>query len=219
MNWYLKVLRQFADFSGRARRKEYWMFALFNMIFIIVAMILDNVLGLTVGGLPYGLFYFLYALVIIIPGLAVSVRRLHDIGKSGWMILISLIPIVGGIWLLVLMLTDSNPGDNEYGVNPKTVADNEIVPIESSSDTVILLVVIWMFFTRLFWLLIQTFVDRYYSEEWFKPVNALMTLIWGIIPIGLAFTVKDKSKRIVLFILGGIYLAYQLYDIVMQFIR
>lgn len=219
MNWYLKVLRQFADFSGRARRKEYWMFALFNMIFIIVAMILDNVLGLTVGGLPYGLFYFLYALVILIPGLAVSVRRLHDVGKSGWMILISLIPIVGGIWLLVLMLTDSNPGDNEYGVNPKTVADNEIVPVESSSDTVILLVVIWMFFTRLFWLLIQTFVDRYYSEEWFKPVNALMTLIWGIIPIGLAFTVKDKSKRIVLFILGGIYLAYQLYDIVMQFIR
>jgi uncharacterized membrane protein YhaH (DUF805 family) len=219
MNWYLKVLKQFADFSGRARRKEYWMFALFNMIFIIVAMILDNVLGLTVGGLPYGLFYFLYALVILIPGLAVSVRRLHDIGKSGWMILISLIPIVGGIWLLVLMLTDSNPGDNEYGVNPKTVADNEIVPVESSSDTVILLVVIWMFFTRLFWLLIQTFVDGYYSEEWFKPVNALMTLIWGIIPIGLAFTVKDKSKRIVLFILGGIYLAYQLYDIVMQFIR
>jgi uncharacterized membrane protein YhaH (DUF805 family) len=219
MNWYLKVLKQFADFSGRARRKEYWMFALFNMIFIIVAMILDNVLGLTVDKLPYGLFYFLYALFILIPGLAVSVRRLHDVGKSGWMILISLIPIVGGIWLLVLMLTDSNPGDNEYGVNPKTVADNEIVPVESSSDTIILLVVIWMCFTRLFWVLIQTFVGSYYSEEWFKPVNALMTLIWGIIPIGLAFTVKDKSKRIVLFILGGIYLAYQLFDIVMQFIR
>jgi len=207
MNWYLKVLKQYADFSGRARRKEYWMFALFNMIFIIVAMILDNVLGLTVGELPYGLFYFLYALVILIPGLAVSVRRLHDVGKSGWMLLISLIPIVGGIWLLVLMLTDSNPGDNEYGVNPKTVADNEIATVESSGDTVILLVVIWMFFSRLFWFLIPKFNDSYYSAEWFKPVNGLMSLIWGIIPIGLAFTVKDKSKRIVLFILGGIYLA------------
>jgi len=60
MNWYLKVLKQYADFSGRARRKEYWMFVLFNMIFAIVAMILDNIIGLTAGELPYGVFYFLY---------------------------------------------------------------------------------------------------------------------------------------------------------------
>jgi uncharacterized membrane protein YhaH (DUF805 family) len=119
MNWYLKVLKQYADFSGRARRKEYWMFALFNMIFIIVAMILDNVLGLTAGELPYGVFYFLYVLAVLIPGLAVAVRRLHDVGKSGWMILIALIPIIGAIWLLVLMVTDSNPGENQYGQNPK----------------------------------------------------------------------------------------------------
>jgi len=121
MNWYLKVLKQYADFSGRARRKEYWMFALFNMIFIIVAMILDNVLGLTVGELPYGVFYFLYAFAVLIPGLAVSVRRLHDVGKSGWMILIALIPIIGAIWLLVLTVTDSNSGENQYGLNPKEV--------------------------------------------------------------------------------------------------
>ncbi|WP_339684581.1 DUF805 domain-containing protein [uncultured Nonlabens sp.] len=121
MNWYLKVLKQYADFSGRARRKEYWMFALFNVIFIASAMILDNVLGLTIGELPYGVFYFLYSLAILIPGLAVYVRRLHDIGKSGWMILIALIPIVGPIWLLVLTLTDSNHGENQYGPNPKEV--------------------------------------------------------------------------------------------------
>jgi len=121
MNWYLKVLKQYADFSGRARRKEYWMFALFNMIFIIVAMILDNVLGLTVGELPYGVLYFLYAFAVLIPGLAVSVRRLHDVGKSGWMILIALIPIIGAIWLLVLTVTDSNSGENQYGLNPKEV--------------------------------------------------------------------------------------------------
>jgi uncharacterized membrane protein YhaH (DUF805 family) len=217
-NWYLKCLKQYADFSGRARRKEYWMFALFNMIFFIVAMILDNVLGLTVGELPYGAFYFLYALAVLIPGLAVSVRRLHDVGKSGWMILISLIPIVGGIWLLVLMLTDSNLEENQFGANPKTVSGNEIVSVESSGDTVILLVVIWMFFSRLFWTLIPELSNSYYSEEWFKPINGLMTLIWGIIPIGLAFTVKDNFKKIVLFILGGIYLAYQLYEVVKVFI-
>jgi uncharacterized membrane protein YhaH (DUF805 family) len=121
MNWYLKVLKQYADFSGRARRKEYWMFALFNVIFIASAMVLDNVLGVTIGELPYGVFYFLYTLAVLIPGLAVYVRRLHDIGKSGWMILIAIIPIIGPIWLLVLTLTDSNPGENQYGPNPKEV--------------------------------------------------------------------------------------------------
>ncbi|HET53630.1 MAG TPA: DUF805 domain-containing protein [Ignavibacteria bacterium] len=121
MNWYFKVLKQYADFSGRARRKEYWMFVLFNMIFAIVAMILDNVLGIAMEGIGYGPLYGLYVLAMLIPGLAVAVRRLHDVGKSGWMILIALIPLVGAIWLLVLMVTDSNPGENQYGQNPKEV--------------------------------------------------------------------------------------------------
>ena len=119
MNWYLAVLKNYAGFSGRARRKEYWMFTLFNIIFAIVAMILDNVLGIAMAEIGYGPLYGLYALAMLIPGLAVSVRRLHDVGKSGWMLLIALIPLIGAIWLLVLMLTDSNPGENQYGSNPK----------------------------------------------------------------------------------------------------
>ncbi|MBC7195893.1 MAG: DUF805 domain-containing protein [Deferribacterales bacterium] len=121
MNWYLKCLKQYAVFSGRARRKEYWMFTLFNIIFAIVAMIIDNVVGTASPELGYGVFYSLYGLATFIPGLAVSVRRLHDVGKSGWMILIALIPLIGAIWLLVLMVTDSNPGENKYGQNPKEV--------------------------------------------------------------------------------------------------
>jgi uncharacterized membrane protein YhaH (DUF805 family) len=121
MNWYLKVLKQYADFNGRARRKEYWMFVLFNVIFLAVAVLLDNILGTAIKGVGYGLFYILYALAIIIPSLAVAVRRLHDVGKSGWMILIGLIPLIGAIWLLVLYVTDSVPGENEYGPNPKEV--------------------------------------------------------------------------------------------------
>jgi uncharacterized membrane protein YhaH (DUF805 family) len=121
MNWYLKVLKQYAEFNGRARRTEFWMFALFNLLFGIGAMILDNVLGFTFGMLGYGAFYVLYSLAVLIPGLAVSVRRLHDIGKSGWMILVALIPIVGAIWLIVLYATDSNLGENAYGPNPKEV--------------------------------------------------------------------------------------------------
>ena len=119
MNWYLAVLKNYAGFSGRARRKEYWMFVLFNMIFAIVAIVLDNVLGIAMEGIGYGPLYGLYLLAIIIPSIAVGVRRLHDIGKSGWMMLISFIPLIGGIWLFVLFVTDGNPGENEYGANPK----------------------------------------------------------------------------------------------------
>lgn len=122
MNWYLQVLKKYADFNGRARRTEYWMFALFNFIFLVAALIIDNVAGTTVGGLPYGLFYFVYALAVFIPGLAVGVRRLHDVGKSGWFYLIIFIPIVGGIWLLVLFCTEGVIGSNEYGANPKEPA-------------------------------------------------------------------------------------------------
>ncbi len=121
MNWYISVLKNYATFQGRARRKEYWMFVLFNMIFMVVAMILDNILGTTFYAAYYGFIYLIYALALMIPSLAVSVRRLHDVGKSGGFIFIALIPIVGAIWLFVLTCTDGNPGSNSYGDNPKTV--------------------------------------------------------------------------------------------------
>ena len=96
------------------------MFVLFNLIFAIVAAVLDNMLGLTfMENLPYGYLYFAYALAVFIPGLAVAVRRLHDIGKSGWMFLIVLIPLIGAIWLIVLFCQDSERGDNKWGPNPK----------------------------------------------------------------------------------------------------
>lgn len=121
MNWYLKVLKQYADFSGRARRSEYWYFVLFNMIFAIVAVVLDNILGTAIEGVGYGPIYGLYVLALLVPGLAVAVRRLHDVGKSGWMFLIVLIPLIGAIWLLVLSFTDSQPGTNKWGPNPKEI--------------------------------------------------------------------------------------------------
>ncbi|GGF34925.1 DUF805 domain-containing protein [Echinicola rosea] len=120
MEYYKKVLSHYADFTGRARRKEYWMFALFNIIALIVAGMLDNLLGLTfVENIPYGFIYTIYALAVFIPGLAVTVRRLHDIGKSGWMYLIILIPLVGAVWLLVLLVSEGGHGANQYGEDPK----------------------------------------------------------------------------------------------------
>ena len=114
MNWYVKVLKNYAVFSGRARRKEYWMFALFNFIFALVLSL--------IGVLTFGMLYILailYGVAVFVPALAVAVRRLHDIGKSGWYYFIILIPLAGPIWLLVLMCTDSQPGGNKSGPNPK----------------------------------------------------------------------------------------------------
>lgn len=115
MEWYLEVLRKYAVFSGRARRKEYWMFILINMLIALALGVIDGILG---GG---GLLGGLYSLAILIPSLAVSVRRLHDTGRSGWWILICLIPLLGAIVLLIFMLIDSDPEANEFGQNPKTL--------------------------------------------------------------------------------------------------
>jgi len=122
MSWYLAVVRNYAGFKGRARRKEYWMFVFFNIIFTIIAMVIDNILGTIITPTYYGLFYVLYALIVLIPSLAVGVRRLHDVGKSGWFLFIALIPIIGAIWLLVLMCSDGESGANMYGPNPKESA-------------------------------------------------------------------------------------------------
>ncbi|MCH7827260.1 MAG: DUF805 domain-containing protein [Bacteroidetes bacterium] len=119
MNWYLQVLKKYADFSGRSRRKEYWMFALFNIIFSVITTILDYVLGTDSSIVNAGLFSIIYGLAIFIPSISVAVRRLHDIGKSGWMLLIAIIPIIGAIWLLVLFVSDSATDENQYGPNPK----------------------------------------------------------------------------------------------------
>ena len=119
MDYFLQALRNYAVFSGRARRKEYWMFALFNIIFTFAAMFADHLMGMTIGGTGYGFIYMAYSLGMLIPGLAVGVRRLHDVGKSGWFMFIILVPLAGAIWLLVLACTEGTRDDNEYGPDPK----------------------------------------------------------------------------------------------------
>jgi len=110
MEWYLKVLKQFADFNGRARRKEFWMFVLFNMIVSIVLGIID---GAVFGSQVLG---GIYSLGVLVPSIAVGIRRMHDVGKSGWFILIPL-------YNLILAVTDGVKGENEYGPDPKEGAD------------------------------------------------------------------------------------------------
>lgn len=113
MKYYLDVLKKYVGFEGRARRKEYWMFVLFNSIFEVVLSGIDFVLG---TGAILG---SLYALALFLPSLAVTVRRLHDIGKEWYWIFIGLIPIVGPIWMIILMAKEGMEGENEFGSDPK----------------------------------------------------------------------------------------------------
>jgi uncharacterized membrane protein YhaH (DUF805 family) len=117
MEWYLKVLKAYAVFSGRARRKEYWMFALVSMLIGIGLALLDGILHLRVEG--KGVLTTLYGLGVLIPALAVGVRRLHDTDRSGWWMLLGLIPVAGALVLLVFFVLSGTPGTNRFGPNPK----------------------------------------------------------------------------------------------------
>jgi uncharacterized membrane protein YhaH (DUF805 family) len=122
VNWYLEVLTKYADFSGRARRQEYWMFCLIN---VIVSLAIGFAAGLVGGMLGVSqnivmTIAMLYSVAVFVPSLAVGVRRLHDTGRSGWWLLIVLVPLIGVIALFVFAVQDSEPGSNAYGKNPKT---------------------------------------------------------------------------------------------------
>jgi len=113
VEWYLAVLKKYAVFSGRARRKEYWMFFLFNFIVAIGLAIIDGLFG------GSGVLGTLYALGVFIPNVAVSVRRLHDTNRSGWWLLLYFIPIIGALVVLFFMVQDSNEDENDFGESPK----------------------------------------------------------------------------------------------------
>jgi len=159
MNYYLTVLKKYAVFSGRARRKEYWMFTLFSIIFSICTSITDLLLyrffDIAYPTRTQGYVSIAYSLIVFLPTLAVSVRRMHDIGKSGWFFVgvifsflfffiagmtsmtmltfpFLIIALGGLIWILVLLCRDGEPHENKYGPNPKK---SEIDPFDFMNNT------------------------------------------------------------------------------------
>lgn len=168
MQYYIQVIKNYTNFKGRARRKEYWMFTLFHLIFGIIAMIIDNTMGITFTNpgtgltMGYGYIYLFYGLFALLPGFAVLVRRLHDIGKSGRLLLfvfiasivfslaVYFITKIGGsaiasilimlfflgicIWFIVMLCKDSTPGPNKYGPNPKGIGNVDDFDFMSMPD-------------------------------------------------------------------------------------
>lgn len=119
MDWYLGVLRNYTGFTGRARRKEYWFFALFHVLIIIALTVLDSMLGTFNAESGYGVLSLIYMLAVLLPSLAVSIRRLHDTNRSGWWLLLGFVPLIGGLVLLVFMILEGTQGSNDYGPDPK----------------------------------------------------------------------------------------------------
>ena len=115
------VQNNYVNFSGRARRSEYWYFILCYYIIAILAVVLDNTLGFANDLTGYGFITLAVTLGHILPSLSLVVRRLHDVGKSGWFYLIILIPIIGFIWILILLCSDGVKEENKWGTNPKLI--------------------------------------------------------------------------------------------------
>ncbi|EKO3798637.1 DUF805 domain-containing protein [Vibrio harveyi] len=118
-DWYYRVILNYSNFGGRARRQEYWYFTLVNVLVNLVMGIIDRVIGSVMQMDNFGFFGVIYALFIMIPSIAVTVRRLHDSGRTGWWALIAFVPIIGVLVLLYFLIQDSEEGSNQYGANPK----------------------------------------------------------------------------------------------------
>ncbi|MBQ0788584.1 MAG: DUF805 domain-containing protein [Oceanihabitans sp.] len=129
MKWYIHSITNYFNFSGRARRKEYWLFLLFNILIITSLCIISEAILDTTGSEIFYYVVLLYMLFIIIPHLAVVVRRLHDIDKSGLFWFVRIIPVIGPIWLFVLLVEDSSHGNNRYGMNPKNISNEDAIDL------------------------------------------------------------------------------------------
>ena len=133
MKYYIRCLKKYTNFTGRARRSEFWFFILFHFIFMITILFLSNFFdnfsvvddSNALASLPM-ILYFIYFAATFIPTLAVTARRLHDMGKSGTWFFIYFVPLIGGIWLLILLFSDSQPGMNKWGYNPKEEGSDDI---------------------------------------------------------------------------------------------
>jgi len=213
MKWYLHAFKNYANFDDRASRTEYWMFGLYNFCFAIVAYTIDLVFDLGVQKYGIGLIYSLYALICFIPGLALAVRRLHDVDKNGWYLWMAIIPILN-IYLIILFCTESDEDSNAFGDKPNNSTIAEFIYDNKTISNIAIGCVIWLFINKITWSIITKYVDQYYQNKSFLVFNELNNLVWTFFPLLLALTVKNAKWKIALMICSVIYIGFNFYEIV-----
>lgn len=214
MKWYIHALRNFSNFDGRSSRTEYWMFVLFNTMFAVFFYSIDLIFKLQFEKFGLGPCYLLYTLIAILPGLALSVRRLHDVGRKGSFIFIALLPFIGSIWLLILFLTKSDAEENDYGTIPVNSDIAEFVNNDTINLNILITALSWLFFNKVLWSIVASYTEVYYEHKLFIYFNELISLLWAFFPILLSLAIKVPKWKIIFLVGSVIYMIYSFYEFV-----
>lgn len=214
MKWYLHAFKKISDFYGRSSRTEYWMFVIFNTTFAIATYTLDLIFNLTIESLGFGPLYIAYSLIAFIPGLALSVRRLHDTGRKGSFIFIALLPILGAIWLLILFLMKGDDEENDYGEKPVNSDIAQFITDTKTNTIILCISLLWIFMNRIFWAIITKFWDEYYKSQTFTFLNEIINSLWMFFPLFLSLMIPNRKLKIIFLIGSVLYMMYSFYELV-----
>lgn len=213
MKWYLHAIKNFDNFDGRASRTEYWMFGLFNLVFALIFYSVDLIFNIGFSKLGFGPFYSLYFVFSFLPGLAVAIRRLHDVGKTGGYLLLGLIPLIG-IYVIALLCEKSEEEENAFGEKPINSDISTFLNDDKTNTRIIIIALIWLFISRIFWIMVTTFIENFYQNQYFKQWNEIMSCIGMFFPLFLSLSVKNHKWKITLLVCSVIYMIYSFYQLV-----
>lgn len=213
--WFAHTFKQYASYRGRAGRFEYWNFQMWALLLLYVGAMIDLFSGLHFGELGAGVAYSLIALGFFLPRLMLAIRRMQDQNKSGWFVLVSLIPIAGPIWFLVLTLLPGTRGSNDHGPSPESE-----VALEGKRlgyvDNVVMWAVIWVAVSGVIWGAIRlTGNFDYYESPTFELANILSAYASGLMVVALGAVMPDKTKRTALIVIGAVVLLWRIAEVLM----
>lgn len=219
MQHYISAFKNYANFSGRTSRMEYWIFVLYNMFFAVFCLILDNLTGLAFEGIGIGALYILYATLVLVPGLAIMVRRLHDIGQSGKMVLLAFLPVIGTIWLLVLFFRAGDEGDNRYGPNTYTYEFGSFISTETRNK-VLTYVISFLIINQIVFSIANNWLYQDYeaNQGIINTIFYFSNLFWAFVPMTLSLLIKNERIQQVLIGLSALYLIYDLQELIIRII-
>lgn len=213
MKWYLHGLRNFNNFDGRSSRTEYWMFGLFNIMFAILFFCIDIYFKINFERQLFGPCYIIYALFSFLPSLALAIRRLHDVGKSGSYLFLALIPLVG-LYILALFCTKSEDEENDYGEKPVNSDIADFIQDDKTSTTILICYLLWIFLSKVIWSFIVNSSERFYENPFYKYFNIFSNFIWMFLPIIVSLSVRNYRWKIILLICSVLYMIYAFYEFI-----